>query len=120
MTVRRGDIVLVAFPFADGTGSKFRPALVVQCDKNNERLKNTIVVMITSRTSRALHEPTQLLIDLNTPEGRESGLLNTSAITCENVFTIEQSCITRMIGALPMAAMARVDECLKASIGIAA
>ena len=32
MNVRRGDIVLVDFPYSNHTGSKIRPALVVQSD----------------------------------------------------------------------------------------
>jgi mRNA-degrading endonuclease toxin of MazEF toxin-antitoxin module len=31
MTVRRGDIVLADLPYSDRTGSKTRPALVIQC-----------------------------------------------------------------------------------------
>ncbi|MFO0868266.1 MAG: type II toxin-antitoxin system PemK/MazF family toxin [Pirellulales bacterium] len=55
---RRGDVVIVRFPFADGVGSKSRPALVVQCDRNNSRLDQTILVQITSRTRFARTEPT--------------------------------------------------------------
>lgn len=89
MTVSRGDIVLVAFPFSSGTGSKLRPALVVQNDRNNQRLKNTIVVAITSTTHRA-SQPTQLLIEAATPEGRQPGLLFDSVVACENIATVEQ------------------------------
>jgi mRNA-degrading endonuclease toxin of MazEF toxin-antitoxin module len=46
-------------------GAKVRPALVVQNDRDNQRLVNTIVVQITSVTRRAL-APTQLLIALAT------------------------------------------------------
>ena len=50
-----------------------RPALVIQNNRDNSRLLNTIVVQITSVTRRAL-EPTQLLIELDTPAGQQSGL----------------------------------------------
>jgi len=50
MRVQRGDTILVNYPFASGTGGKVRPALVVQCDRNNGRLDNTIIAQITSRT----------------------------------------------------------------------
>jgi len=45
--MKRGDIVVVAFPYVAGGGGKQRPALVIQCDRNNQRLSNTIVAMIT-------------------------------------------------------------------------
>jgi hypothetical protein len=42
MRVSRGDIVLVDYPFSDRTGSKVRPALVVQADHLNHRITDTI------------------------------------------------------------------------------
>ena len=115
---RRGDVVIVRFPFADGVGSKSRPALVVQCDRNNARLDNTILVQITSRTRFARTEPTQLLIELISPVGRQSGLLNDSAVACENLLTVRQDIITRKIGELPEDVMRQIDACLKASLGL--
>jgi mRNA interferase MazF len=120
MRFRRGDIILLTFPFSDGIGGKLRPAVVVQANTNNERLINTIVAMITSTTDRAAHEPTQLLIDVHTPEGKQSGLLHTSAIKCENLFTVELRLIARAIGTLPQAVMTHVDLCLKKSLGLTA
>jgi PemK-like, MazF-like toxin of type II toxin-antitoxin system len=58
----RGDVVIVEFPYVDGTRGKNRPALVVQCDRNNQRLQNTVIVMITGNIQRATREPTQLFI----------------------------------------------------------
>ena len=118
MNAQRGDVVLVNFPFSSGVGSKLRPALVVQSDHNNPRLANTIVAMITRTTHRATREPTQLLIDIAAPEGRQTGLVVTSAITCENLFTIEQNLITRKIGHLPGSLMTQVDARLKWSLGL--
>jgi mRNA interferase MazF len=117
MTYRRGDIVVVSFPFSSGTGAKARPALVVQCDVNNSRLKNVIVAAITTTTHRS-GEPTQLLIEVATPEGRQSGLLHDSVVTCENLATIEQSLVRRKIGTLPFDLMGAIDRCLENSLGL--
>lgn len=35
--VQRGDVVVVDFPYSDQTGSKLRPALVVQADALNQK-----------------------------------------------------------------------------------
>ena len=118
MSVRRGDIILVPVPFTSGTGGKVRPALVVQSDHNNQRLNNTIVAAITKTAHRAGREATQLLIDLTTPEGRQSGLLHTSAVKCEHLATLDQQLILRVIGSLPSATMAEADACLKAALGL--
>jgi mRNA interferase MazF len=77
MNVQRGDVVLVDYPYAAGSGTKVRPVLVIQNDRDNQRLLNTIVAQITSVTRRAL-EPTQLLIEIATPAGQQSGLLVTA------------------------------------------
>jgi mRNA-degrading endonuclease toxin of MazEF toxin-antitoxin module len=116
MSVSRGDVVLVNYPFASGTASKVRPAVVVQCDRNNGRLDNTIIAQITSRTRLARNEPTQLLIEVTSPAGKVAGLLNDSAVSCENLFTVRQDAILRTIGHLTADVMARVDQCLKASL----
>lgn len=44
MNVQRGEVVLVDYPYASGTGAKVRPALVIQNDRDNQRLLNTIVI----------------------------------------------------------------------------
>jgi mRNA-degrading endonuclease toxin of MazEF toxin-antitoxin module len=118
MNVRRGDVVLADLPFSDRTGSKKRPALVVQCDRNNERLDDAILAMITSITQRAALEPTQLLIDITTPAGRQSGLLHASAVKCEHIVTLHRQFLGRVIGHLPPQVMATVDKCLKESLGL--
>lgn len=119
MTVSRGDVVLVDFPFASGQGSKVRPALVVQCNRNNSRLHNTIVAQITSRTQYAHREPTQVLVNISSAAGRQSGLLRDSAVACENLYTIRVDAVVRKIGTMPADVMQQVSECLKASLELA-
>lgn len=118
MKLRRGDIVLVDYPYSDRTGSKVRPCLVVQCDRNNNRLDDTIVVTITGRIHHAGTEPTQLLIDPGSAEGRQSGLLARSAVQCENILTIDTSFVMRKTGEMPDGLMAQVNGCLRAALEI--
>lgn len=119
MRVQRGDVVLVSLRFSSGTQVKVRPVLVVQSDRNNQRLSGTIVAVVTSNVSRAGREPTQMLVDPSTPEGQHSGLLRLSAVTCESLHTVLQADIRQKIGILPKPAMQRVDPCLKAALEIA-
>jgi mRNA interferase MazF len=115
MNYARGDIILADLPYTDRTGSKVRPALVVQNDRNNARLDDVILAMITRTTSRSM-EPTQLLIDVTTPSGQATGLLHTSAVKCEHLITLHQKFVQRVIGHLPDALMQQVNECLKESL----
>ena len=118
MSVKRGDVVLAWYPFSSGTGGKRRPCLIVQNDRDNLRLNNTVVVQITSNL-RAAMEPTTLPIEAKSPEGQRAGILHDSLVSCNNVATIEQLLIARSIGSLSPAAMAKVDDCLKAALQIA-
>jgi len=118
MNYRRGDIILADLPFTDRSGSKVRPALVVQSDRNNGRLENVILALITRTTQRATAEPTQLLIDIRTPDGRQTGLLHSSALKCEHLITLHRRFLLRVIGRLPDNVMRQVDECLKAALDI--
>lgn len=104
--------------FSDRSGVKVRPALVVQNDFNNRRLQDVILALITSTTHRATLEPTQLLIDITTPDGKQAGLLHTSAIKCEHLITLHQPFVKRVIGRLPPPVMQQVDSCLKVSLGL--
>jgi mRNA interferase MazF len=46
---KRGDIVLVPFPFTDLSSSKRRPALVISADAFNDRMEDVVVAAITSQ-----------------------------------------------------------------------
>jgi mRNA interferase MazF len=113
MKVQRGDVVLVDFPYTDQSGSKVRPALVVQADHWNQVLDDTVIVLITSSPRRFLNVPTQKQILLGTPDSTGTGLLADSVIECQTLMTYDQGSILRVIGSLPAVAMQDVDQCLR-------
>jgi mRNA interferase MazF len=117
MNVQRGDVVLIDYPYSAGSGAKVRPALVVQNDRDNQRLVNTVVAQITSVTRRAL-EPTQLLIALSTPEGQQSGLRQDSVVNCVNLLTLDKGKVLRKLGSLPASVMQQVNDCLKTALDL--
>ena len=116
MTVSRGDVVLVDYPFSDRTGSKVRPALVVQVDRLNHQITDTILAAICRSTHRDSAE--QLFIDISTPEGVQTGLRQGSMIQCENLLTYDQRLIIAKIGELPTPLMQMVGECLKSALDL--
>jgi mRNA-degrading endonuclease toxin of MazEF toxin-antitoxin module len=118
MNLQRGDVVLAELPFSDRSGVKKRPALVVQCDRNNQRLNDVILALITSAVHRANIEATQLLVDPESPEGQSSGLLHSSAVKCEHLITLHRRFIDRVIGRRSPEIMENVDRCLKESLGM--
>ena len=79
--MKRGDIVVVPFPFQDRPAEKLRPAVIVQSDAENQRLGNTIVAMITGNLSDA-GQPTTLLVGPSLPDGAGSGLKQGQSVDC--------------------------------------
>lgn len=111
---KRGDVILVLFPHSNLRTAKPRPALIVQADNLQTGLPQVIVAMISSRLFRANH-PSPVLVRLSTPEGQQSGLLMDSVVMTDNLATIAESEIDRVIGSLPMA---EVDVALRHTLGL--
>jgi mRNA interferase MazF len=99
MSVSRGDVVLAWFPIASGKGGKRRPCVVVQNDEDNRKLANTMIVQVTTNLSRA-GDKSHFLIDVTTADGKMTGPLHNSLVSCNNLATIEQKLIDRVIGCL--------------------
>ncbi len=113
--IRRGDVVIVDFPFTSGGQSKVRPALIVQNDRDNGRLSKTVVAMISGNLRRA-GEATHCLIDPATSEGASSCLHGPSLVVCVNLYTMEQADVLRIVGHLSDVLLRKVNDCLKAAL----
>ncbi len=111
---KRGDVVLVLFPHSDLRTAKTRPALVVQADNLQTGLPQVIVAMITTNLFRANH-PSRVTVLRATPEGARSGLLADSVVMTDNLATIADAAIDRVIGALPMP---NVDTALRHTLAL--
>ena len=117
MTYQRGDVVIVDVPFVSRPGSKMRPMVVVQNDRNNARMANTILATVTTNTARA-KESTQVSIAVRSADGRQTGLIADSVISCENLLTIDQSNIRRKIGQLTPSLIQQLNAALKESLDL--
>jgi mRNA interferase MazF len=113
----RGDVVVVEFPYADGGRGKNRPALIIQNDRDNRRLANTVVAMISGNTRHA-GEATQVLVDPTTSSGKSSGWHGPSVVKCCNLNTIRQQDVLRTIGHLSNELLTNVDSALKSALGL--
>lgn len=107
--MKRGDVVLVDWPYSDRTGSKLRPAIVVQADFLNGLIDDTILVQIT-RTSHGIPGTEVALDPLHEPA---SGLIHFSYASCANLLTADPGFIDQTIGYLSDAILGQIDGCLK-------
>jgi mRNA-degrading endonuclease toxin of MazEF toxin-antitoxin module len=113
----RGDGVIVEFTYADGRRGKNRPALVIQNDRDNHRLSNTVVAMISGNVRHA-DEPTQVRIDPATSQGASSGLHGLSVVKCCNLYTVRQQDVLRVIGQISSAMLTEINVALKDALGL--
>jgi mRNA interferase MazF len=116
MSIHRGDVAIVNFT-PTNPAAQTRPALIVQNDRDNARMDNTIVAQITSNISRA-NEDTQFLIDPSHPDWIVSGLRYPSVVNCSSLGYVKQRHILRVVGRLSSSTMQEIDNCLKAALGI--
>ena len=107
--MRRGEVIEVDWQFSDLTGSKKRPAVVVQADFLNGLIDDTVLVQITS-TRHGL-PGTEVLLDPAVET--TSGLRKVCVASCTNVLTFDQARLLRTVGYLSDAAMRQIGDCLK-------
>jgi mRNA interferase MazF len=86
----------------------------VQADDLASGLPQVIVAMITSQTSRSGH-PSRISIVTTSEQGKQSGLLTDSIVMTDNLATIIETALYRVIGSL---SMTDVDVALRHTLGL--
>jgi mRNA interferase MazF len=109
--MKRADIVLVDWPFSDRTGSKLRPAVVIQGDFLNVLITDSVLVQITGKTRGAV---TEVLLDPAVETA--SGLKQISFAVCNNIQTLDQALVHKRMGALTARAMREIEEKIKRAL----
>jgi len=116
MRYKKGDIVVVKFPFlvkGKGEVQKGRPALVVCDDKVEKRYKDVILAAITSHVPENIMEMELILEPLET-----TGLVKKSLLRLDFLMTIPEELISRKIGRLSESLMIEAEQKLRKLFGI--
>jgi len=108
---RRGDVVLVGFVFAEGSGMKVRPAVVISCPAYHRARQEVVVAAITSNVKRRLFGD-HLIIDW-----KAAGLFFPSVAT-GIVRTIKRAMIDRKLGSLAEGDLEAIDRQLRRCLGL--
>ncbi|MDE0485143.1 MAG: type II toxin-antitoxin system PemK/MazF family toxin [Candidatus Poribacteria bacterium] len=114
LNYKRGDVILAIFPDSNLLTAKPRPALIVQAENLKTGLSQVIVAMITSKMFRVNH-PSRVSILLSTSEGQQSGLITDSVVMTDNLATVAESEIDRVIGSIPMT---KIDMALRHTLNL--
>ena len=107
--MNRGEVVLVDWQFSDRTGSKLRPAVVVQADFLNGLIDDTVLVQITGTK----HGLPGTEVELDPARETASGLAQVCYASCANILTTDPAFIDQTIGVLSTGAMQQIEACLK-------
>ncbi len=117
MTLQRGDVVLARVPHTAGARGKKRPAVVIQADVYNARLRHIVVAEVTSGPQWA-GDPACLLIDVTTPEGQATGLHRSGYVSCLHLVTMNADRLGTAIGRLSPTMLRALNDCLKTALEI--
>ena len=104
---KRGDVVLVLFPFSDQTTTKKRPAVVVSSNLYNNASSDIVIMAITSKIDKTTDIGECLITDWQI-----AGLLKPSAIK-PAISTIEQNLILKKLGSLSSDDLSSAENALK-------
>src|SRR5687767_13684308 len=114
--LRQGDVVLVPFPFADLTGRKMRPAVIVSA---NPQGSETIVAFITSVMTNRSPRGAEVELLQSDPEFRVSGLKVDSLVRVDKLVTLSSSLISRRLGVIGPTTQSRIAAMLHRAFGLA-
>jgi len=110
--IKRGDIYWVDWNPARGSEqSGLRPALVIQNDIGNKFSPTTIIAALTT----AIENQYPFLVKVT---AKESGLPKDSTINLAVILTIDKTRLTIKCGTLSDDKISRVNEAIKASLGL--
>jgi len=106
----RGDVVLVGFVFADESGKKLRPALVISSTVYNRSRQEVVIAAITSNIRR------RLFGDFLIADWKRAGLL--PSVVTGVMRTVKQMMIERKLGSMLKSDMEAIDRELRRFLGL--
>ena len=112
MAFRRGDVVLIPFPYTDLSASKTRPAVVVSSDIYHAARSECLLAYVSSQISQA--DPT---IDYVLADWAAAGLLKPSFVR-PKVAAVEPALVVHRVGALSARDLLEVDRCLRRAMAL--
>jgi mRNA-degrading endonuclease toxin of MazEF toxin-antitoxin module len=115
--MKRGDVVLVRFPHPSGQRGKKRPAVVVQSDAYARAMRTVVVAEVTKNLTMK-NDPACLFIDVRTPEGNATGLVNDSVVSSLVLDTVYTDTVSQVLGSLSPTLLQKFDDCLKVGLGL--
>jgi mRNA interferase MazF len=103
--MRKGDVILVPFPFTDLSGQKIRPALVLFTQPKGD---DVIVAFISSAPSRK-----EIGFEVLVQPSKENGVKVPSRIRLDKLATLEKKVVVGQLGELDVKSLREVRTILR-------
>jgi len=108
--LKRGDIVLLPFPWTDLTSFKIRPALVVSDDSHNAASNESVFIFITTKFYNGNFD---FRLKKTDPGFKHTGLKDDSTFRISKIITLEQKLALRRLGCADDKLLKKIKSGLK-------
>jgi len=108
VSLQKGDIVLVPFPFTDLSQTKLRPAVVLWVDST----ENDVTLCFISSQNLDSLSPEEFSISPSDSEFAGTGLKVASKVRVSKIATLERRFVTRRLGNLEANQLRQLNNCL--------
>lgn len=109
---KKGDIVLVPFPFSNQLSVKKRPAVIISSNTYNNISSDIVIMAVTSQIEKTISVGECIIA-----KWQDAGLLKPSAIKSA-ISTIEKPLVIKKLGALLNDDVISLDNALKAFLDL--
>ena len=113
--IKRGEIVLLSFPFTDLQTTKVRPALVVSSDSLNKIGRDAVFIFITSKPYNELFD---IRLDKQDTSFRTTRLKVSSTLRASKIMCLEQGLVRRRLGCLDNKTLQKVEQALMSLLSL--
>ena len=111
LPMKRGDVVLIKFPFTDLSSTKVRPALVISNEHYNTNQDDVVLLLITSNTSRISSD--DYILGPSDSEFKDTGLKQTSAFRVGKIQTLNKKLINSKLGFVGSKTLNKIEDLLR-------
>ena len=110
---KRGDVVLVPFPFTDLSTAKQRPALIISSDRYNSEREDLLLAAISSQVKSPVPWDEFLIPQSDLVA---SGLPKSSIVKLAKMVSLHQSLVVKRIGSMPNSTLAEIMRLIRESL----
>jgi hypothetical protein len=77
---------------------------------------STVVVAEVTKNLTMATDPACLFVDTGTPDGRATGLVRDSVVSCLVLITVYRDTVTQVLGTMSPTMRLKLDACLRAAL----